>query len=257
MLALVSDFGQFCMLFAFCLSVYAAGSSFLGGKLGNRRLVVTAERSVIAVCGLVTLTVGTLWYQLLNSNFGLQFVAQNSNRAMPWYYKFGALWGGQEGSLVFWCWILCLFSTVAVVLNLKKNRNLMPYVVFVISLVTTFFLLVNNFVANPFDMIGVIRPGGGPATPFTPMDGRGLNPLLQYWAMVIHPPILYTGYVGFTIPFAFAIAALITRDLDEDWIRTTRRWMMVPWLFQGLGVFSEPSGPTWSWVGAVIGAGTR
>ena len=250
MLALVSDFGQFCMLFAFCLSCYAIVSSFLGGRLGNRRLVETAERAVMAVCGLVTLTVFSLWYQLLNDNFNLQFVAANSNRAMPWFYKFGALWGGQEGSLVFWCWILSLFSVTAVVLNLKKNRNLMPYVVGVISMVTTFFLLVNNFVANPFDMIGVIRPGSPVATPFTPMDGNGLSALLQYWAMVIHPPILYTGYVGFTIPFAFAVAALITRDLDEEWIRTTRRWMMVPWLFQGVGILL---GAKWAYV--VLGWG--
>ncbi|MCI0421256.1 MAG: heme lyase CcmF/NrfE family subunit [Acidobacteria bacterium] len=250
MLALVSDFGQFCLLFAFCLSSYAVVSSFLGGKMGNRRLVETAERAVIAVCALVTLTVCTLWYQLLNDNFNLQYVASNSNRAMPWYYKFGALWGGQEGSLVFWCWILCLYCLATVLINRQKNRNLMPYVVCVISIVTTFFLLVNNFVANPFDMIGVIRAGSATATPFTPMDGNGLSALLQYWAMVIHPPILYTGYVGFTIPFAFAIAALITRDLDEEWIRTTRRWMMVPWLFQGCGVLL---GAKWAYV--VLGWG--
>ena len=250
MLALTSNFGQFCLLFAFCLSVYAVVSSFLAGKLGHRRLVQTAERSVIVVCVLVTLTVGTLWYQLLNNNFGLQFVAQNSNRAMPWFYKFGALWGGQEGSLVFWCWILSIYCMCAVVINLKKNRHLMPYVVGVMAMVLTFFLLVNNFVANPFDMIGVIRPGSLAAVPFSPMDGRGLNPLLQYWAMVIHPPILYTGYIGFTIPFAFAVAALITRDLDEEWIHTTRRWMMVPWLFQGVGVLL---GAKWAYV--VLGWG--
>ena len=125
----------------------------------------------------------------------------------------------------------------------------MPYVVGAISIVTTFFLLVNNFVANPFDLIGVSR-AGGPAAPFAPMDGRGLNPLLQYWAMVIHPPILYIGYVGLTIPFAFAIAALMTRELDEEWIRTTRRWMMVPWLFQGTGILL---GAKWAYV--VLGWG--
>jgi cytochrome c-type biogenesis protein CcmF len=103
MLTLVSDFGQFCLLFAFCLACYAAVGSFLGGAIGHRRLVETAENSVIAMSTLVTLTVFSLWYQLISNNFNLQFVAQNSSRAMPWYYKFGALWGGQEGSLVFWC----------------------------------------------------------------------------------------------------------------------------------------------------------
>ncbi len=250
MLALVSDFGQFCLLFAFCLSGYAVLASFLGGRQGNRRLVETAERSVLAVGALVTATVFVLWYQLLNDNFNLQFIASNSNRAMPWFYKFGALWGGQEGSLVFWCWILSLYCVTAVLINRHRNRHLMPYVVAVMSTVTTFFLLINNFVANPFDMIGIVRPGAAAATPFTPMDGNGLSALLQYWAMVIHPPILYTGYVGFTIPFAFAVAALITRDLDDEWIRTTRRWMMVPWLFQGVGVLL---GAKWAYV--VLGWG--
>lgn len=250
MLPLICDFGQFCLLFAFCLSCYSVAASFLGGKLANRRLVETAERSVLAVGALVTATVFVLWYQLLQDNFNLQFIASNSNRAMPWFYKFGALWGGQEGSLVFWCWILSLYCVAVVLMNRHRNRHLMPYVVGVTSMVTTFFLLVNNFVANPFDMIGVVRPGGGAATPFTPMDGNGLSALLQYWAMVIHPPILYTGYIGFTIPFAFGIAALITRDLDDDWIRTTRRWMMVPWLFQGIGVLL---GAKWAYV--VLGWG--
>jgi len=246
---IVSNIGQFCLLFAFCLSCYAMVASFLGGQVGHRRLVDTAERSMVAVCVLVTLTVGTLWYELNVGNFSLQYVASHSNRAMPWYYKIGALWGGQEGSLVFWCWILSIYALVTVLLNRKKNRTLMPYVVMAISLVSTFFLLLNNFVANPFDLIGVSR-AGGPAMPFAPMDGNGLNPALQYWAMVIHPPILYTGYVGFTVPFAFAVAALITRELDEEWIRTTRRWMMVPWLFQGTGILL---GAKWAYV--VLGWG--
>jgi cytochrome c-type biogenesis protein CcmF len=245
----ISDIGQFCLLFAFGLSIYSMVASFLGGKLGHRRLVQSSERGVVTICILVTLAVFSLWYQLLVGNFNLQSVAMTSNRAMPWYYKFGALWGGQEGSLIFWCWILSLYSFVTVIVHRNKNRNLMPYVVSAICLVTTFFLLINNFVANPFDRIGVSRAGGAP-TPFTPMDGNGLNPLLQYWAMVIHPPILYSGYVGFTIPFAFAIAALITRDLDEEWIRTTRRWMMVPWLFQGMGILL---GAKWAYI--VLGWG--
>ena len=168
---------------------------------------------------------------------------------MPWYYKVGALWGGQEGSLLFWCWILTLFSMVTVLVHRKRNPVLMPWVVGVVAMVTTFFLLVNNFVANPFDAIGVSQAGQAPV-PWAPPDGQGLNPLLQYWAMVIHPPILYVGYVGFTIPFAFAIAALITRELDEEWIRTTRRWMMVPWLFLGTGILL---GAMWAYV--VLGWG--
>ena len=173
MQALLIDVGQFLLLLAFCLSCYAMAASFLGGKLGHRRLADTAERSVLAICGLVTLAVFSLWYQLLNNNFLLQYVASNSNRAMPWFYKFGALWGGQEGSLLFWCWLLTLYSAAAVLIHRHKNRNLMPYVVGFISVVITFFLTINLFVANPFDLIGVERAGAA-AVPFTPMDGKGL-----------------------------------------------------------------------------------
>ncbi len=246
---LVIEIGQYSLLFAFCLSCYAMVSGFLGGQLGHRRLVESAERSVLVVCALVTLAVVSIWYSLLTNNFGLQYVVHTSNRTMPWFYKFGALWGGQEGSLLFWCWLLTLYSSAAVLIHRNRNRNLMPYVVSFISMVTGFFLTVNNFVANPFDLVGVERAGAA-ATPFAPMDGQGLNPLLQYWAMVIHPPILYLGYVGFTIPFAFAMAALVTRDLDEEWIHTTRRWMMVPWLFQGTGILL---GAKWAYV--VLGWG--
>jgi cytochrome c-type biogenesis protein CcmF len=245
----LTDLGQFALLLAFGLSCYALVGSLLAGRFGHRRLAATGERAAVAVTALVTIAVMSLWYQLVSSNFQLQYVASSSNQAMPWYYKAGALWGGQEGSLLFWCWILTLFSMVTVLVHRKRNPVLMPYVVGVVAMVTTFFLLVNNFVANPFDAIGVSQAGEAPV-PWTPPDGQGLNPLLQYWAMVIHPPILYVGYVGFTIPFAFAIAALITRELDEDWIRTTRRWMMIPWLFLGTGVLL---GAMWAYV--VLGWG--
>lgn len=245
----LTNIGQFSMLLAFGLSCYSLFASFLAGRFAHRRLADTGERAAVAVCGLVTVAVFALWYQLITSNFHLQYVASSSNQAMPWYYKIGALWGGQEGSLLFWCWILTLFSMVTVLVHRNRNPRLMPYVVGVVAMVTTFFLLVNNFVSNPFDAIGVSR-AGEPPVPFSPPDGQGLNPLLQYWAMVIHPPILYIGYVGFTIPFAFAIAALVTRELDDEWIRTTRRWMMIPWLFLGTGVLL---GAMWAYV--VLGWG--
>jgi cytochrome c-type biogenesis protein CcmF len=246
---MMSDLGQLSLLLALGLSIYAVVGSFLGGWLGNRRLAETALRSSLVVAGLVTLSVGTLWYQFVVNNFNLHYVANNSNRTMAWYYKFGALWGGQEGSLLFWCWLLTLYLLVAVLLNRKRNPGLMPYVVGVASMVVAFFLIINNFVANPFEQMGLARAGSS-AVPFTPADGRGLNPLLQYWAMVIHPPILYLGYVGFTIPYAFAMAALMTRQLDDDWLRSARRWMMIPWLFQTVGILL---GAKWAYV--VLGWG--
>ena len=147
---------------------------------------------------------------------------------MPLLYKFAAWWGGQEGSLLFWSWLLSTYSAVVVFTNRRKHRDMMPYVVGVLGVVQTFFLILNNFVVSPFKMLAVDRLIT--AVP----DGNGLNPLLQYPAMAIHPPMLYLGYVGFTVPFAFAIASLITRQPGEAWIHTTRRWTLVTWLFQRL-----------------------
>jgi cytochrome c-type biogenesis protein CcmF len=157
-------------------------------------------------------------------------VAEHSNRTLPVVYKFAAWWSGQEGSLMFWSWLLATYAAVVVLTNRRKHRDMMPYVVAVLSAVQTFFLLMNNFVANPFQMLAVdklIQPVA---------DGSGLSPLLQYPAMAIHPPMLYLGYVGFAVPFAFAIGSLITRQPGEGWIHTTRRWTLITWLFQGTGV---------------------
>ena len=149
---------------------------------------------------------------------------------MPLLYKFAAWWGGQEGSLLFWSWLLSTYSAVVVFTNRRKHRDMMPYVVGVLMFVQTFFLLLNNFVVSPFQMLSL--EGSITAVP----DGNGLNPLLQYPAMAIHPPMLYLGYVGFAVPFAFAIASLITRQPGDAWIHTTRRWTLVTWLFQSTGV---------------------
>ncbi len=246
---IMADLGQLFLLLAFGLALYSIAASFLGGGLGHRRLAETGRRAVLVIGGLVSLAVFTLWYQFLINNFNLNYIATNSNRDMAWYYKFGALWGGQEGSLLFWCWLLTLYASVAVWIHRRDSQRLMPYMVGVTSIVIAFFLVINNFVANPFESLGVERVGN-PAVAFTPMDGRGLNPLLQYWAMVIHPPILYLGYVGFTIPYAFAMAALLTRQLDDEWIRTSRRWLMVAWLFLGTGILL---GAKWAYV--VLGWG--
>lgn len=243
------DIGQFALLLAFALAVYAVVAAFLGGKLAHQRLVETAERAVIVTAGLVFLAVAALWSLLASDNFSVYYVASNSSRALPWFYKLSALWGGQEGSLLFWSWLLAIYALIAVLANRRRNRALMPFVVGVTALVLSFFLLVNNFVANPFDLAG-LEQSAGAAIPYSFSDGQGLNPLLQYWAMVIHPPVLYLGYVGFTIPFAFAMAALMTRQLDDNWIRTIRRWMVVPWLFLGLGILL---GAKWAYV--VLGWG--
>lgn len=144
----------------------------------------------------------------------------------PIYYKVAVLWGGQGGSLLFWTWLLSLYSGLAVLLNRRKNRQLMPYVISILLGTGAFFSCLVFFAANPFNELSLVSASGSQA--FRPMDGNGLNPLLQYHSMVVHPPMLYLGYVGFVVPFAFAMAALITRQLGDNWIRTTRRWTMVP-----------------------------
>jgi len=155
-----------------------------------------------------------------------------------------SLWGGQKGSLMFWGWLLSIFASLAVYLNRHKNQEMMPYVVATLMAGTTFFLLLNVFVSQPFEKLWqladgqVIRAMTQPANAviFTAADGRGLNPLLQHPAMVIHPPLLYLGFVGFSVPFAFAIAALVTKKLDSQWLSTIRRWTIVPWFFLGVGM---------------------
>ena len=171
-----------------------------------------------------------LVHGLLTGDFRFAYVAAHSNRAMPALYKFAAWWGGQEGSLLLWSWLLATYASVVAFTNRRKHRDFMPYVIAVLMTVQTFFLALNNFVATPFKMLSM----DGRITAV--QDGNGLNPLLQYPAMAIHPPMLYLGYVGFAVPFAFAIGSLITRQAGDGWIFTTRRWTLVTWLFQSTGV---------------------
>jgi cytochrome c-type biogenesis protein CcmF len=194
------------VLLAFCAAIYALLASVVGRIRHKPFLIVSGERAVYSVWALLSVASGILVFALLTGDFRFSYVAQHSNRSMPLLYKFAAWWGGQEGSLLFWSWLLSTYSAVVVFTNRRKHRDMMPYVVGVLMFVQTFFLILNNFVVSPFKMLAV--EGAITAVP----DGNGLNPLLQYPAMAIHPPMLYLGYVGFTVPFAFAIASLITRQ---------------------------------------------
>ena len=240
--------GGFALCLALVLTVYALVASVAGVLQRKERLQYSAYRAVAAVCALVTTSALILLYSLLTNDFRLAAVAGHSNRAMPWFYKLTALWSGQEGSLLLWSWILSGYAMVAVWFNREKHRSMMPYVVATLAVVQIFFLILNVFIANPFQLLAVNR--GGEMLVQGPLDGNGLNPLLQYPAMAIHPPMLYLGYVGFTVPFAFAMATLITRQAGERWIETTRRWTMVTWLFLSIGVLL---GARWAY--AVLGWG--
>ena len=242
-------FGSFALLLAFIAAVYA----FVGGIAGiatQRPLLIKSARNAgLAVCVLVALSVAALEYFFQTDNFSLAYVAAHSNRALPWYYKFAALWGGQEGSLLWWTFLLSIFVFFALFLNRKKHPELMPYVGVTVAGVQIFFLTLNNFVASPFHVLGA-ADGSGAARMGTLADGNGLTPLLQYAEMVIHPPMLYSGYTGFTIPFAFAMAALLGRYPGEKWIHITRRWTMIAWCFQTVGILL---GAHWAY--AVLGWG--
>jgi len=225
----MSQIGSFALLLALALSAY----SFLAGALAlakpgpvSERLGETARRAGIATFALVLLAAIVLVTSAFQDDFSIAYIYHHSNRDLPAAYKFATLWSGQEGSLLFWSLLLAAYGLV-LRLRHKTDTKLFAYASVIIAAVQIFFLLLLNFAAHPFALI----------TGTLPADGAGLNPLLQYPEMVIHPPMLYLGYVGFTVPFAFALGALIMRYPGEKWIRITRRWTMVTWAFLTCGVF--------------------
>ncbi|MFZ0634864.1 MAG: heme lyase CcmF/NrfE family subunit [Candidatus Acidiferrales bacterium] len=242
-------FGSFSLLLALIAAAYAVGAGIAAIRTRKQLLIKSARHAGIAVFFLVTLAVVSLEYLFFTDNFSMAYVAEHSNRALPAFYKFAALWAGQQGSLLFWSWLLSIYAFLALFLNRKKHPELMPYVGVVVGCVQLFFLILNNFVASPFAVLGHAGTGGALQL-VAQADGRGLNPLLQYPEMVIHPPMLYLGYTGFTIPFAFAMAALLGRYPGEKWIQITRRWTMVAWGFQSIGILL---GAHWAY--AVLGWG--
>jgi cytochrome c-type biogenesis protein CcmF len=225
----MSQIGSFALLLALALSTY----SFLAGALalarpgpGSERLGETARRAGIATFAVVFLAALILVISAFQDDFSIAYIYHHSNRDLPAPYKFATLWSGQEGSLLFWSLLLSAYGLV-LRLRHKTDARLFAYASAIIAAVQIFFLLLLNFAAHPF----ALMQGALPA------DGAGLNPLLQYPEMVIHPPMLYLGYVGFTVPFAFALGALIMRYPGEKWIHITRRWTMVTWAFLTCGVF--------------------
>jgi len=225
----MAEIGSFVLLLALALAAY----SFLAGLIalirkqpGSERLSETARRAGIASFGAVFLGAVVLVTSAFRNDFSISYILHHSNRDLPLPYKFATLWSGQEGSLLFWSLLLSGYGLV-LRLRHKTDARLFAHASVVIAAVQVFFLLLLNFAAKPF----AVTQGAIPA------DGNGLNPLLQYPEMVIHPPMLYLGYVGFTVPFAFALGALAMKYPGEKWIHITRRWTMVTWGFLTCGVF--------------------
>ena len=218
--------GELALWIALPVGIWGAVAGFIGGRKGRGDLALSAEHSVYAVFFLLILTSAGIITAFLTDSFEYWYVANYSNRELPTFYKVAGLWAGQRGSLVFWALLLSLFSAAAVFTNRTKNREFMPYVVGVLLTISSFFLVVLLFAdVNPFERL-----------PFAPADGRGLNPQLQNYWMTIHPPTLYLGFTAFTIPFAFAMSALLSGKLDTRWIVITRRWILLSWFFLANGV---------------------
>ena len=216
--------GQLALALALIVAFYSIVANVVGARRGIPTLIVSARHAVWAVCAMVTVAMGALWMSLLKSDLSLEYVAAYSSTTLPTFYKVTSLWGGQQGSLLLWTWLLTIFTAITAFQNRRRNPEIAPYALAVLAGVAIFFLLMLNFVTRPFDMLAAI-----------PAEGQDLNPLLQNYWMAIHPPSLYTGYVSASVPFAFGAAALITGRLDDSWIRSTRRWAIFSWFFLTLG----------------------
>jgi cytochrome c-type biogenesis protein CcmF len=222
----VTLLGEFALWISLPVALWGMVLGYAGGRTQRGDLVLSAERSIYAVFGLLALASAGVMAAFLGNRFEYWYVASYSNAELELFYKITGLWAGQRGSLLFWALLLGFFASLAVFQNRKKNREFMPYVAGVLQTILAFFIIVLLFAdVNPFERLG-----------FTAVNGRGLNPQLQNYWMTIHPPTLYLGFTAFTIPFAFAVAALLNGRLDSRWIQLTRRWILTSWLFLSVGI---------------------
>jgi len=245
----VDLFGSFALLLAFVCAVYAFAGGIAAILTRHPLLIKSARQAGMATCCLIFLATFSLEYLFFSDNFSVAYVVSHSNRDLSTCYRSGALLSGMEGSLLFWSFLLAIYVFSVLLTYRHKNGELMPYVGVVMAGVQLFFLMLSNFVESPFKALAS-PVAGGIMNYVARSDGNGLNPLLQYPEMVIHPPNLYSGYTGFTIPFAFALGALLARYPGEKWIHLTRKWTMIAWMFQSLGIML---GAHWAY--AVLGWG--
>ncbi len=241
---MINDFGYITLILSGLASLYAILAALRGSDDLSGPWLASARRAVIAAFGLLTLATVAVVYSLVTGDFQVNYAYQTSAISMPIFLKVTALWGGQEGSILFWTWLMSAFTAAVMIRKWDRDRALMPWVIFVAVGTLLFFQAVSLFIANPFERLwfvgedviqSVWQPAGG--MPAIPRDGQGLNPLLRHPGMIGHPPTLYLGFVGFVIPYAFAMAALITGQAnDAAWIQTTRRWTLVAWLFLSIGL---------------------
>ncbi len=222
---MIPEAGSGALIVALILALYGAVAAAVGGRRGRPALVESAQHAALGVFALLTAGALLLIYAFLSFDFSVRYVANNTNLGTPFYYRITALWGALEGSIVLWGWMLSVYTLIVILRHRTSARELYPWVLSVMLSVVSFFLLVMTVAAPVFARMTPIPP-----------DGRGLNPLLEDSGMITHPVALYLGFTGFTVPFAFAVAALITGRVSDFWITTTRRWTIVAWYFLSLGL---------------------
>ena len=222
----MASLGALLLLIAFVLAAYTVAAAVVGARRRNNRLVESAIGAFYTVAAVMTVASGVIIYAFVAGDYSIRYVRRYSDSVQPLFYKITSYWGGLDGSVMFWVFLLSCFGAVAVKVNRERHRELIPYVVAVIATVEMFFLFLMVIHNNPFTTY----------LTETPTDGKGLNPLLQNFYMAIHPPTMYLGFVGLTIPFAFGMAALFTGYLDDSWLRAVRRWTMFSWFFLSHGL---------------------
>ncbi len=242
---MLAELGFLTSALSLVIALYATIASLYGAQTHRDRWVHSARNAALLTWPLLTAACVALIISMVNGDFQIEYVFATTSRSSDLFFKITALWGGQAGSLLFWSWLMSTFSAVALLLSQRgERRKLLPYTITFTMATLAFFLYLVVVVESPFARLwqspggevtsAVLQPAG--TMPAVPQDGRGLNPLLRHPGMVIHPPLLYLGYVGMVIPWAFAMAALASGQLGTEWIRASRRWMLVAWLFLGLGL---------------------
>jgi cytochrome c-type biogenesis protein CcmF len=222
----MAAFGTLTLLIAFVVATYSGVISLVGARRGNRRFIESGRAGVYALAGILGLSSVALVYAFVTHDYSIKYVQHYSDASSPLFYQITAYWGGLDGSILWWVFLLSVFSAIAVYTNRHRHPELLPWVVVVLMAIADFFLYVIIFHKNPFDTF----------LTDIPTTGKGLNPLLQNAYMVTHPPSLYTGFVGMSIPFAFGLAALISGQLDDAWIVSVRKWTLGAWFFLSMGL---------------------
>src|SRR5256712_4630950 len=230
----MSLLGHLSLWLAFLVGLWGAITGFVGGAQRRPDVQQSARHATLALFGALAVAVISLEIGIFRHDFSLEYVAAYTSRNLPTFYLWSALYAGQKGSLLFWATVLSFFAMLVQVMTSGRHRVYLPFVAAVTCTVATFFITVMLFAANPFERLA-----------FVPLDGRGMNPQLQNPGMVFHPPLLYLGYISITIPFAFAIAALLSKRLDSDWLVAIRKWTLVSWLFLSIGLLI---GMWWAYV---------